>query len=547
MEGNSSGVDMQTDQSVNDVKETSHAPAEVEISNAPTASGWGVPVPAVESCDSDKQVAQTEPPTLPVLCPLIEAHLQVQSLPSTVTDSQIHYLFSRFGPVKHISLESLNSASVIMSSMRDADLAFRSLSGSAVLPGSTTPIMINCSQPGITTPLGTLGASLQVFDLPVDVTHQEVKDVFELFTRSLSVQLIPGDSPTALVEFKLKEVAIWAQKALDYRHTIRGCTLRVSPVNTHPQVKSVVAPVATAVQPSAVELDPSHSLRSQARPTTIIPTAAPAGWMPAGWMQYFDASSNLPYFHNRLTGLTTWERPVEDGLPSGRDEQRSASPGERSGPPGANLFIFHIPNEWTLNDLNSAFQSFGRIISSHIVQDSTTRRNKGFGFLSYDNLRSAAEAVLQMNGFSAGSKRLTVHVKKGEEQHIGPIITELRENGTVPRGPGNSSFQNTGTQEQQPQYAATNAGYQYQEDAAVRQLQHQQLQHQQLQYQQPQHQQPQHQQLQHQQPQNQQLQNQQLQHQQPQNQQLQYKPMPTAFQQQPYAQQQYTHHPGQPY
>ncbi|KOB86690.1 hypothetical protein PFDG_02214 [Plasmodium falciparum Dd2] len=97
---------------------------------------------------------------------------------------------------------------------------------------------------------------------------------------------------------------------------------------------------------------------------------------------------------------------------------------EITGPVGANIFIFHIPNEWIQTDLLSAFSPFGNIISAHIATERDTGRNRGFAFVSYDNVDSAINAVKYMNGFLAHKKKLKVTIKKGEEQYVQALINQ---------------------------------------------------------------------------------------------------------------------------
>lgn len=79
---------------------------------------------------------------------------------------------------------------------------------------------------------------------------------------------------------------------------------------------------------------------------------------------------------------------------------------------GTNLFIFHLPNEWTDEDLEQNFSTFGNIVSARIMTDRETGRSRGFGFVSFDNPQSALAAVKGMNGFSVLGKRLKVQLKK---------------------------------------------------------------------------------------------------------------------------------------
>jgi len=82
------------------------------------------------------------------------------------------------------------------------------------------------------------------------------------------------------------------------------------------------------------------------------------------------------------------------------------------GPSGANLFIYHLPRDLTDADLATLFASFGNVISAKVYVDKKTAESKGFGFVSYDSVSSAEEAINTMNGFQIGSKRLKVQHKR---------------------------------------------------------------------------------------------------------------------------------------
>eukprot|EP01055_Gregarina_sp_Pseudo9_P004319 Gregarina_sp_Pseudo_9__4318@NODE_447_length_2814_cov_17_010811_g423_i0_p1_GENE_NODE_447_length_2814_cov_17_010811_g423_i0NODE_447_length_2814_cov_17_010811_g423_i0_p1_ORF_typecomplete_len572_score156_71RRM_1/PF00076_22/5_1e16RRM_5/PF13893_6/0_0011RNA_bind/PF08675_11/0_022RRM_7/PF16367_5/0_045Limkainb1/PF11608_8/0_22_NODE_447_length_2814_cov_17_010811_g423_i05742289 len=86
------------------------------------------------------------------------------------------------------------------------------------------------------------------------------------------------------------------------------------------------------------------------------------------------------------------------------------------GPPGANVFVFHIPNEWVERDLALHFAQFGPILSARIAADKNSGRRLGFGFVSFTAITSARAAVDALNGFSVAGKRLKVTIKRGEQQ-----------------------------------------------------------------------------------------------------------------------------------
>jgi len=90
----------------------------------------------------------------------------------------------------------------------------------------------------------------------------------------------------------------------------------------------------------------------------------------------------------------------------------TANPRPREGPPGANLFIYHLPHDLTDADLATAFNPFGNVISAKVYVDKFTGESKGFGFVSYDGILSAEQAIEHMNGFQIGSKRLKVQHKR---------------------------------------------------------------------------------------------------------------------------------------
>eukprot|EP00112_Aurelia_sp_Birch-Aquarium-sp1_P003537 Seg1395.2 transcript_id=Seg1395.2/GoldUCD/mRNA.D3Y31 product="CUGBP Elav-like family member 2" protein_id=Seg1395.2/GoldUCD/D3Y31 len=88
---------------------------------------------------------------------------------------------------------------------------------------------------------------------------------------------------------------------------------------------------------------------------------------------------------------------------------------QKEGPDGANLFIYHLPPDFTDADLTQTFLPFGSVISSKVFIDKNTSLSKCFGFVSYDNPASAQNAITAMNGFQIGNKRLKVQLKRPKD------------------------------------------------------------------------------------------------------------------------------------
>ncbi|XP_073515073.1 CUGBP Elav-like family member 1 isoform X14 [Phyllobates terribilis] len=92
----------------------------------------------------------------------------------------------------------------------------------------------------------------------------------------------------------------------------------------------------------------------------------------------------------------------------------SQKEGMSSGPEGANLFIYHLPQEFGDQDILQMFMPFGNIVSAKVFIDKQTNLSKCFGFVSYDNPVSAQAAIQSMNGFQIGMKRLKVQLKRSK-------------------------------------------------------------------------------------------------------------------------------------
>ncbi|KAJ9458358.1 RNA-binding protein BRN1 [Diplonema papillatum] len=115
------------------------------------------------------------------------------------------------------------------------------------------------------------------------------------------------------------------------------------------------------------------------------------------------------------------------GVPNPVFMRGQATPGviterKASGPPGANCFVLHFPLSWTDHQLHEQFLPYGQIISATVFRDRYTGQSKGFGFVSYADPASAAQAIVAMNGLPVGNggERLKVELKNNDKaQHKG--------------------------------------------------------------------------------------------------------------------------------
>lgn len=181
------------------------------------------------------------------------------------------------------------------------------------------------------------------------------------------------------------------------------------------------------------------------------PTKAVTPW------QEYTTPEGKPYYFNSITKETRWEKPAELGggaagaapsLPSlggsgGSAPQALAltnniqanvgAVNNGQGPMGANIFVFHVPINWTDEDFHAHFSPFGQIVSAKIHQDPVTKSSKGFGFVSYATPQAATMAIKGMNSFDTKQgKMLKVTIKKGEEMYNPDAVAA--QNASMPTG-----------------------------------------------------------------------------------------------------------------
>tara|TARA_A100001035_G_scaffold232671_1_gene195147 strand:- start:259 stop:528 length:270 start_codon:yes stop_codon:yes gene_type:complete len=86
------------------------------------------------------------------------------------------------------------------------------------------------------------------------------------------------------------------------------------------------------------------------------------------------------------------------------------------GPPGANLFIYYLPEEATDAHLLAWFSPWGRVLSVHVFVNKHTNTSKGFGFVSYATPEMAQVAIGKMDKLCIDNKKLKVELKEKKKR-----------------------------------------------------------------------------------------------------------------------------------
>ncbi|KAG0629215.1 hypothetical protein M758_1G085700 [Ceratodon purpureus] len=219
------------------------------------------------------------------------------------------------------------------------------------------------------------------------------------------------------------------------------------------QLQQVYYQVPVA-QPQQVQ-QPGYYLPVQ-QPQTLVSVPAPqppAPQLTCDWSEH-TSPEGYKYYYNSTSGESKWEKPEE--LKNFEQQQQAQIPvaattnpaqqqqftnsaagpqtlpamsymqpqpvtngtveqPRQQGPPGANLFVFRIPDDFTDESMKDTFAPFGNVISARVGVERESGRNRGFGFVSFDSASSAEAAIQSLNNAAVGGRRLKVERKRGEE------------------------------------------------------------------------------------------------------------------------------------
>ncbi|KAI4340235.1 hypothetical protein MLD38_025094 [Melastoma candidum] len=363
---------------------------------------------------------------------------------------------------------------VICPSRKEADKAIDACHNKRTLPGAYSPLQVKYADGE----LERLEHKLFIGMLPKNVTEDEVSKVFLEYGNIKDLHVLRGSQKTskgcAFIKYETKEQALSALEALNGKHKMEGSSVPLV-VKWADTEKERQARRAQKSQFHNVVNIPNADSRHPS-----IFGALPVGYMSPydgygyqgpgtyGFMQYRLAAPQNQY-HNMISPVnqgtvstvspdisprsynlppTSYVGSPYPGVPGvqypvaypGVIHNRVSSPsaaasaahdsnsvtysggglspsgGQIEGPLGANLFIYHIPQEFGDQELANAFMGFGRVLSAKVYLDKATGVSKCFGFVSYETTEAAQSAISTMNGHQLGGKKLKVQLKRDNRQ-----------------------------------------------------------------------------------------------------------------------------------
>ncbi|EEE63498.1 hypothetical protein OsJ_18314 [Oryza sativa Japonica Group] len=318
----------------------------------------------------------------------LEHKLFIGMLPKNVTDAEMTDLFSQYGNIKDLQIlrgsqqtSKAGCAFLKYETKEQALAAIEALNGKHKIEGSSVPLVVKWAD----TEKERQARKAQKAQFhPSNMSNPNAMQQSSLFG-AMQMGYVPqyngyGYQPQGtygLMQYPLSPMQNQAAfpnmvQSVNQGSSIRGVNSELSP-NSAPR---------------------SFNSMQLGSPYSPVPSMQYPGSYPG------NAINSRPFVnsHNSM-------KVPNANASSPTSSSTSSNPGPQiEGPPGANLFIYHIPQEFGDQDLAGAFQGFGRVLSAKVFVDKATGLSKCFGFISYDSPASAQTAISMMNGYQLGER-----------------------------------------------------------------------------------------------------------------------------------------------
>ncbi|XP_039255011.2 CUGBP Elav-like family member 1 [Styela clava] len=390
-----------------------------------------------------------------------ERKLFIGMLSKKLSESDIRMMFAQFGDIEECRLltnaegGSKGCAFVTFSKKHMAQNAIRSMHHSTTMEGCSAPLVVKIAdtpkdkerkkmQTQVQTQINALTnqwKSLANLAMIAPLLQQGAQNYSNQFGNNPMQMPNLGQLSSAQLQQALA-LAAAAQSILNNNQSSVGTMSPVSPGLGNTATGSTGAPLSTLSSPHGsnnIQINPggNGNYRTQNHNSPLWNQNSPHNGGSTSSNGY-NGTNNHGHNNNnnplsQMTCSLGMNGPQHDGMNAGPGGVLANMTGlhanpyaqtlmnangpagsQKEGPEGANLFIYHLPSEFSDHDLMQTFLPFGNVISSKVFIDKQTNLSKCFGFVSYDNSVSAQNAIQAMNGFQIGMKRLKVQLKRSK-------------------------------------------------------------------------------------------------------------------------------------
>ncbi|XP_053183769.1 CUGBP Elav-like family member 3 isoform X26 [Scomber japonicus] len=326
------------------------------------------------------------------------------------SDEDVRRLFEPFGSIDECTVlrgpdgTSKGCAFVKFQGHAEAQAAINSLHGSRTMPGASSSLVVKFAdtekERGLRR-MQQVASQLGIFS-PMTLNFPAYNAYTQAVNAQASSQALVAQSAYLSPVATVAAVQMQQMAALNANGIIATPITPITPssgTNTPPTIAAT--PVPALPPPIGVNGYGSVSAPTNGQATETLytngvhpyqaqsPVAAldPLQQAYAG-MQHYTAAYPAAY------GLVGQPFPQQPTLVA-QQHQQPQQQQQREGPEGCNIFIYHLPQEFSDSEMLQMFLPFG--------------------FVSFDNPASAQAAIQAMNGFQIGMKRLKVQLKRPKD------------------------------------------------------------------------------------------------------------------------------------
>ncbi|XP_064415646.1 CUGBP Elav-like family member 3-A isoform X16 [Latimeria chalumnae] len=347
------------------------------------------------------------------------------------TDEDVRKMFEPFGSIDECTVlrgpdgTSKGCAFVKFQSHMEAQAAISALHGSRTLPGASSSLVVKFAdtekERGLRR-MQQVANQLGMFS-PMALQFGAYSAYAQLMQQQAA--LVAAHSAYLNPMVTVAAVQMQQMAAVNTNGLIAAPITSLTPSSGTSTPPTIAATPVPALPPpigvngySPVPTQTSGQAASEAIYTNGVhpyPAQSPAVTMDplqqayAGMQHYTGSAYPAAY------GLVSPAFPQQPTIVAQQQQPPPQQPQQREGPEGCNIFIYHLPQEFTDSEILQMFLPFGNVISAKVFVDRATNQSKCFGFVSFDNPASAQAAIQAMNGFQIGMKRLKVQLKRPKD------------------------------------------------------------------------------------------------------------------------------------